>query len=84
MNLVARRGHGCARPVGGARVVANGARVGDIVARSNAAAAASAFRVGASANHYGDITTRGKDSVAPAVSAVQYQVRNQSIFVNYN
>ena len=80
MNLVARRGHGCARPVGGARVVANGARVGDIVARDNDAAAASAPGVDASANHYADITVGGKDSVAPAESAVRYQVRNQNMF----
>ena len=80
MNLVARRGHGCARPVGGARVVANGAGVGGVVARNNDTTAASAMGVGASTNRYDDIVAGGGDSVAPAVSAVQYQVRNQSNF----
>ena len=78
MNLVARRGHGCARPVGGARVVANMAGVGGVAARDNDTIAASANRVGASTNRFDDTAAGGRDSVAPAVSAVQYQVCNQN------
>ena len=80
MNLVARRGHGCARPVGGTRVVADVAGVGGVVARNNDTNAASAIRVGASTNRDVNIVAGGRDSGAPVVSAVQYQVRNQSNF----
>ena len=82
MNLVARRGHGCARPVGGARVVADVVGVGGVVARNNDTNAASAIRVGASTNRDVNIVAGGRDSGAPVVSAVQYQVRNQSKFAD--
>ena len=76
MNLVARRGRGCARPVGGARVGANAARVGTSEARVNDTNGAARVT---SANHYDDATIEGADNVAPAVSAVQYQVRSQNM-----
>ena len=82
MNLVARRGHGCARPVGGARVVANIAAVGGIAVRDSGSIAASAYRVGASTNHFDDTAAGGRDSGAPALGAVQYQVCKQNNLVD--
>ena len=78
MNSVARRGRGCARPVGGARGVANIAAVSGIVARDNGSITASAGRVGASTNHFDATAAGGRDSVAPALGAVQYQVCKQN------
>ena len=77
MNLVARRGRGCASSVGGARVGANAARVGASAARVNYTNGATRVN---NADHYDDATVQDVDSVAPAVSAVQYQVCSQDMF----
>ena len=71
MNLVARRGRGCASSVGGARVGASAARVNHDDSMCGGAA-----RVN-NANRYDDTTFQGMDSVASAVSAVQDQVCSQ-------
>ena len=80
MNSVARRGRGCARPIGGARGAANIAAVTNIVVRDNGSIATSAGRIGASTNHFDVTAAGGRDSEAPALGAVQYQVCKQNNF----
>ena len=78
MNLVAWRGRGCVSPVGGARTGANVARVGAIAAGVNYTNGAARVN---NADHYSDATVHEGDEVAPAVSAVQYQVCIQDMLL---